>query len=61
MKNKKECREYVHKILAKLNKAGLYTNVEKCEFNIKKTMFLGFIIPVDSIEIDSTKINTILH
>src|SRR5258705_7488660 len=44
-KNKKEHREHVHRILAKLKEARLYTNAEKCEFNVEKTTFLGFIGP----------------
>ena len=59
-KTKREHREHVHKILAKLKEAGLYTNTEKCEFNVEKTTFLGFIISADGIEMDPAKIRGIL-
>ena len=59
-KNKKKHWEHVHRILTKLQEAGLYVNTEKCKFNVEKTMFLGFIISADSIEIDPTKIEAIL-
>ena len=58
-RNKREHSKHVHKILAKLKEASLYMNAEKCEFNVEKTTFLGFIISADSIEIDPTKINAI--
>src|SRR5258705_1265774 len=48
-KNKKEHREHVRRILAKLKEAGLYANAEKCEFNVEKTTFLGFIISADGV------------
>ena len=56
-KNKKEHHEHVCKILAKLKEA----NAEKCEFNVEKTMFLGFIISANGIEIDLAKIEAILN
>ena len=60
-KNKKEHREHVCKILAKLKEAGLYANVEKCKFNVEKTTFIGFIISTNGIEIDPAKIEAILN
>src|SRR5258705_12622651 len=59
-KNKKEHREHVRRILAKLKEAGLYANAKKCEFNMEKTTFLGFIISADGIEMDLAKIEAIL-
>ena len=55
-KNRKEHQEHIRKILAKLKEAGLYVNVEKCEFNVEKATFLGFIISADGIEMDPAKI-----
>src|SRR5258706_9551396 len=60
-KNKKEHRKHVRRILAKLKEAGLYANAEKCEFNVEKTTFLGFIISADGIEMDPAKIEAILE
>src|SRR5258706_12024432 len=55
----KEHQKHVRKILAKLKEAALYAKAEKCEFNMEKPTFLGFIIPADSIEMDPDKIQTI--
>ena len=60
-KNKKEHQEHVCKILAKLKEAGLYANAEKCEFNVEKTTFVGFIISADGIEMDPAKIRAIIN
>ena len=60
-RNKKEHREYVCRILAKLKEARLYANAEKCQFNIEKTTFLGFIISANGIEMDLAKIEAILN
>src|SRR5258707_14586644 len=59
-KNKKDHREQVRKVLAKLKEARLYIKPEKCEFNIEKTTFLGFVISPDSIEMDPVKISAIV-
>lgn len=39
-----ECKIYIKKILAHLEAASLQADLNKCEFYIKKTKFLGFII-----------------
>src|SRR5258706_15074906 len=59
-KNKKDHREQVRKVLAKLKEAGLYIKPEKCKFNVEKTTFLGFVISPDGIEIDPVKISAIV-
>src|SRR5258706_15860024 len=57
--NKKEYREQVQKVLAKLKEVGLYAKPDKCEFSMEKTTFLGFVISVNGIEIDSAKVDAI--
>src|SRR5258706_10057838 len=59
-KNKKDHREQVRKVLAKLKEAGLYIKPEKCEFNVEKITFLGFVISPDGIEMDPVKISAIV-
>jgi hypothetical protein len=59
--NKKEHREQVRKVLAKLKEAGLYVKPEKCEFSVEKTTFLGFVISADGIEMDPAKVDAILN
>src|SRR5258706_12083575 len=59
-KTKAEHREQVCKVLQKLKEAGLYAKPEKCEFNVEKTTFLGFIISASGIEMDPAKVEAIL-
>src|SRR5258706_641577 len=59
--NKKDHREQVRKVLAKLKEAGLCVKPEKCEFSVEKTTFLGFVISADGIEMDPAKVDAILN
>ena len=45
--------------MTKLKERRLKANLKKCEFYVKETKFLGFIIRVDGIRIDPTKITLI--
>jgi hypothetical protein len=55
----KEYIEHVKKVLRKLKKYKLYLQLEKCEFYIKETEFLGFIISTERVKINLKKIATI--
>ena len=59
-KTLKEHYEQVRKVLAKLKEVELFIKLEKCEFSIEKTTFLGFAISTDGIEMDPEKVNTVL-
>ncbi|KAI1004275.1 hypothetical protein K3495_g3936 [Podosphaera aphanis] len=54
---------HVRLVLAKLQKAGLGLDIDKCEFNVKTTKFLGFIISTEgeipSVRIDPEKVRVI--
>ena len=55
-----EHRTHVRKVLAKLSGAGLPLDVDKCEFETKKTKYLGFIIEVgQGVSMDPAKIEAI--
>jgi len=41
---KKEYKKYIEWVLKKLYKKNILIAIEKCEFYIKKTDFVGFII-----------------
>ncbi|KAL2884602.1 hypothetical protein HOO65_100006 [Ceratocystis lukuohia] len=57
---KQEHQEHVLKVLAELEKAGLQLDVDKCEFEVKKTKYLGFIIEVGKgISMDPRKVEAI--
>ena len=58
-KNLKEHREHVRAILIKLREAGLQADVDKCEFHVTETKYLGLIISVDGIRMDPAKVKAI--
>ncbi|KAI0994220.1 hypothetical protein K3495_g13962, partial [Podosphaera aphanis] len=54
--------EIVRAILTKLDKAGLYLDIEKCNFLCKEVKYLGFIVRAgDSITVDPSKVKAILE
>ena len=59
-KNLSEHREHVRKVLLKLREAGLYVDIDKCEFHVQKTAFLGVIVSTDGIQMDPAKVQVIL-
>ena len=58
-----EHEKQVHKVLEKLQKAGLGLDIDKCEFSVKKTKYLGFIISSGehsaSLRMDPAKVKSI--
>jgi hypothetical protein len=57
--NKLEYKEHIYKVLQQLIKAGLQTDIQKSEFSVKHTKYLGYIISTDSIETDLEKTSVI--
>jgi Reverse transcriptase (RNA-dependent DNA polymerase) len=43
---------HVREVLQRLHKNNLYTKIEKCEFNVNTTNFLGFVISPDGLQMD---------
>ena len=54
-----EHEEHVRKVLLRLRKAGLQADIKKCEFNVTRTKYLGFIISTDGVEVDPEKVEAI--
>ncbi|EFQ87350.1 hypothetical protein PTT_17190 [Pyrenophora teres f. teres 0-1] len=53
-------REQVDKVLTRLKEAGLYVDIKKCEFEVKTTKYLGFIIEArKGIRMDPEKVKAI--
>ena len=50
----------VRKVLSLLIDNGLLAKLEKCEFHIEKTKFLGFIVSVNGLSMDQDKVKSIL-
>jgi len=54
-------REHVRKVLQKLQDAGLQLDIDKCEFEVQSTKYLGFIIEAGKgLRIDPAKIKAII-
>jgi hypothetical protein len=47
------------KVLQRLRDARLQVDLKKCEFNVTRTKYLGFIISTDGIEIDQEKVDAV--
>ena len=55
-------REHVQKVILCLREAGLQLDINKCEFEVKQTKYLGFVINTKtSIQIDPNKVKAILE
>jgi hypothetical protein len=59
-KNELEHQAHVKFVLERLREAGLQATIHKCEFHVKTTQYLGFIITPEGIKVDPAKIDTIL-
>jgi len=57
--NQENHDKHVWLVLAKLREHGLYTKLEKCEFDKSLVEFLGYVIPQDGISMDKLKVETI--
>ena len=55
---KKHC-QHVRKMLIKLREAGIQANIDKCEFHVTETKYLGLIISTKGIKIDLAKVDAI--
>jgi hypothetical protein len=57
--NELEHETYVKKVLERLQNAGLQVDIRKCEFGVKRTKYLGFIVSTNSIETDLDKVKVV--
>src|SRR5215471_4800150 len=53
--------EQVRKVLIRLKDSELYVKLEKCEFHVEETKFLGYIISPKGIAMDPERIKTIVE
>jgi len=61
LNSKKEYKKYVKWVLQRLYNEEILIAIEKCEFYITKTDFIGFIIKLRYISIDLKKIKAIVN
>jgi hypothetical protein len=57
--NEMEHEEYLHQVLQRLKKFGLYCKAEKCQFEVLEVGFLGFVITCNEVGMESDQISTI--
>jgi hypothetical protein len=54
-----EHQGHVMKVLERLRAAGLQADIRKCEFSVKSTKYLGFIVATDGIRVDLEKVSIV--
>lgn len=60
-RTRSEHEQHLRLILTALREAGLYAKLEKCEFFVEETTFLGLIVGANGIRMDPRKIETIVN
>ena len=55
----KEHKDHMRLVLAKLREFKIQADVNKCEFHVTKTKYLGLIISTERIKMDLAKIEAI--
>jgi transposase InsO family protein len=50
---------HVKQVIERLRTAGLQADIKKCEFNVKRTKYLGFIVSTNGIQVDPEKVKVI--
>ena len=56
----KEHHSHVCQFLQSLQEVGLQADIDKCEFHVQETKFLGLIVSIEGIRMDPYKVSTIL-
>ena len=57
--NEKEYIKHVRKVLCRLQQAGLYLDINKCEFHVQEVKYLGLLVTTEGLKIDPKKVNSI--
>ena len=57
--NLREHKKHVRLVLAKLREFSIQADVDKCEFHVTETKYLGLIISTDGIKMDPAKVEAI--
>src|SRR6266567_6326821 len=58
--SKEKYKRYIKWVLKRLYKENISITIKKCEFYIKKTNFIGFIIKLKQISMDLKKVQAII-
>jgi hypothetical protein len=57
--NELDYKGHVKLVLQRLCNVGLYADIKKCEFGVKRTKYLGFIVSTEGIKVDLEKVEAI--
>jgi RNase H-like domain found in reverse transcriptase/Reverse transcriptase (RNA-dependent DNA polymerase)/Integrase zinc binding domain len=57
--NESEHEKHVKQVVDRLRSAGLQADIKKCEFGVKRTKYLGFIISTDGVQVDPEKVQVV--
>ena len=60
-RTRKEHRKHVHQVFSALREAGLYLDIDKCEFFVSEVKYLGLIIGQGEIRMNPRKVKAILE
>jgi hypothetical protein len=60
-KDSSQHKHYVRQMLSKLRAAGLQADIRKSEFSITETRFLGYILSISGIAVDSIKVAAVAN
>ena len=60
-KDAQEHEQHLKKVLQKLREKKLYAKLSKCDFWLKEVSFLGYIVSVEGIRVDPTKIEAVVN
>ena len=59
-KTRKEHQKHLEQVFAKLEEAGLQVDIKKCEFVQTEVAFLGVVLSIDGLRINSEKVAVIV-
>ena len=57
--NKEEHASHVLQMLKRLHQRGLQVNIDKCEFNTTRVKYLGTIVTINGLEMDTEKVEAV--
>ena len=59
-RTKREHVRHVREVLTRLRKAGLQVDIEKCEFHVQETAFLGVLLSIDGLRMNPEKVQVVV-
>jgi len=60
-KTLKEHKRHVRLVLHRLQEAGLQMNINKCEFHVQETSFLGLLLSIEGLKMDLRKVQAVVE